>query len=646
MSWEIIIKINDYYPKLDKIPYHECDCIISNNNNESLIPLKSIKSNNFITKLKMIESDLIFSIRIVNHKNKLLICKSHLIISYIKILQLYKKKTIKYEQYLKLFLENNIINKICGPSFSLKNIFIKFMIKINLINCNNSFSPNYLIFNNINNIKKNNSKNKIKNSSALDSTCSFGNISNLKIQETKNIHKSIEKKNISRNKINNVQITNHKFSSSYKRSSKNKNKSLYDKENKKKHHYFKSSVTPVKKLNKEEESNKNNTKYKKYGSQSHYKTYSKNNEKKDQLVNCLSERKEGKINDMKIKNQKKSLRKNFSVKDNLVKYYSIKIEFNKQKEKPKKYKSKSLITIISIENISNKNIINNNGTENTSSGNKNINSIKENKSFYNNKNTNPRDYNNYKIYENKLRTNEYQMDNKINFNENVDNQEEVENNYINIFEYFIKKNKELKQMLYIKINKLKTDYFIYREKLITENKQIYALNNQINKNDIKYFIHVKINSRFNNILFNKILNFQKRENDIIKILLHKKINQNKEQNNNINESKKLLQEKLKQQKQIHVLLKLIRDLINNYGNLSQLFENDKNKKILLKSLFLRYNIREKENQKKMELLDIYNKMVNEIKMNNNKNKTNKLKKEEFKAIKEENETEEDNNDEE
>ena len=117
------------------------------------------------------------------------------------------------------------------------------------------------------------------------------------------------------------------------------------------------------------------------------------------------------------------------------------------------------------------------------------------------------------------------------------------------------------------------------------------------------------------------------------------MNKGKEDN-----KRKIIEEKLKQQKQMHILLKLIRDLIKNYGNLSHLYENENNKKILLKSLFLRYNIKEKEENKDIKLIDIYNKMINEIKRENNKNKINQLKNEEFNVIKEENETEEENND--
>ena len=125
---------------------------------------------------------------------------------------------------------------------------------------------------------------------------------------------------------------------------------------------------------------------------------------------------------------------------------------------------------------------------------------------------------------------------------------------------------------------------------------------------------------------------KKKELNIIKIILNNKNEQNKD-------PKKIIQEKLKQQKKVHLLLNVIRDLIKNYGNLSHLYDNDNdnNKKILIKSLFLRYNIREKEWNNNDNLVNMYKKMINEIESNKN---IEKLKNQEFKAIKEEEENDE------
>ena len=95
-----------------------------------------------------------------------------------------------------------------------------------------------------------------------------------------------------------------------------------------------------------------------------------------------------------------------------------------------------------------------------------------------------------------------------------------------------------------------------------------------------------------------------------------------------------MKEKIKQQKQIQVLISLIRNLIKIYGNLSHLFENDDNKKILIKSLFLRYNIKEKEWNEGDDLFDMYEKLVKEQKEENYHDRYQK-EKEEFNTIKEE-----------
>ena len=46
---ELTIKINDYYPKIGKLTYNNYNCIISCNNNQSTIPLKEIKTNNYFS---------------------------------------------------------------------------------------------------------------------------------------------------------------------------------------------------------------------------------------------------------------------------------------------------------------------------------------------------------------------------------------------------------------------------------------------------------------------------------------------------------------------------------------------------------------------------------------------------------------------
>jgi hypothetical protein len=193
----------------------------------------------------------------------------------------------------------------------------------------------------------------------------------------------------------------------------------------------------------------------------------------------------------------------------------------------------------------------------------------------------------------------------------------------------------LKKVLVKGANNLKDlqlKYLLCREKYYFESKKMLKMINKNNDKDFKYFIHVKINSKYNNLLFNQLLNIKKRELNLLNIFLNYK-NQVKK------DPKQILQEKLKQQKQMHALVNLFRNLIKIYGNLSHLYDGDNNKKILIKSLFLRYNIREKEWNNNTSLIDIYNKMNNDIKHKNHQQKIKSIKKLEFKSIKEEKEEE-------
>ena len=88
---------------------------------------------------------------------------------------------------------------------------------------------------------------------------------------------------------------------------------------------------------------------------------------------------------------------------------------------------------------------------------------------------------------------------------------------------------------------------------------------------------------------------------------HKNTRENKEK-----EEKRKIKEKLEQQKKVHASLKLIRELIQKYENLSQLYNDDERKKILFKSLLLRYGIREKEENQENNLMNKFNEIKKKI----------------------------------
>ena len=201
---------------------------------------------------------------------------------------------------------------------------------------------------------------------------------------------------------------------------------------------------------------------------------------------------------------------------------------------------------------------------------------------------------------------------------------ELKKNMISIINDIKEKNKELKDKCELNNSK----YLLIKEKINTQKKINNLINEEFEQKNIKNFIHVNINKKANNILIRKMPKIKLNELNIFKIIFNQKIN-----NKNKKDLKLLIKEKLEEQKQIQLLINLIRNLIKIFGNLSHLYENDNNKKILIKSLFLRYNIKEREWKEGEDLFDIYENMLKEKEMKYNDRY--KQEKNEFNTIKEE-----------
>ena len=201
---------------------------------------------------------------------------------------------------------------------------------------------------------------------------------------------------------------------------------------------------------------------------------------------------------------------------------------------------------------------------------------------------------------------------------------ELKKNMISIINDIKEKNKELKDKCELNNSK----YLLMKEKINTQKKINNLINEEFEQKNVKNFIHVNINKKANNILIRKMPKIKLNELNIFKIIFNQKIN-----NKNKKDPKLIIKEKLEEQKQIQLLINLIRNLIKIFGNLSHLYENDNNKKILIKSLFLRYNIKEREWKEDEDLFDIYENMLKEKEMKYNDRY--KQEKNEFNTIKEE-----------
>ena len=171
-------------------------------------------------------------------------------------------------------------------------------------------------------------------------------------------------------------------------------------------------------------------------------------------------------------------------------------------------------------------------------------------------------------------------------------------------------------------NKINSNYKLYKKLLLLKEKYYTELkiNNRLNKNinlkDIKYLIHVNVRSKLNEKLYFNMKKIKQKEFKIFEKIFYENKNSPEYK---AKEAKRKIQEKLEQQKKVHALLKIIRELIQKYENLSQLYKDDEKKKLLFKSLLVRYGIREKEESKENNLMEKFKEIQKKMEQEKNNN---------------------------
>ena len=573
---KICIILKDYFPKLKKIRLDNYDCIISNDKIRKNISLKEKENEVFNHKEKMVNSDLTYLISLIDNEYKSVISKSNLVIPYFRIKQLQNIKKIKYEQQIKMELNKEKREILFGNGVNVGSVFLKFIIDISISDLNN-------INSNILKYQKENSNviNSDLNLNNLSLSSYLTNLSTLKENKINQDNKIEKKLYISNN--NPLFRLNYLYSETSPNIRKNSNRKIK-----------KSQNTLI----------KNKTKF-------HInREYLKSDKNID--INCQRKYINTSIETrMKSKDKARKARSNANLRlktetDNFDnhKYYNKKKEIKSEIIKKKTVnKLKKDIKIVEKKKKISRNR-NEKQFEYKKGGGKSQN-VKNN------------------VDENKLKSL-----NKI-------NPKKEDNTFIN--ENFFIKNDFMRQYQAkwnnIKniINKGVSNYLLVKEKTIEQHKVKNLLQNEFEKKDIKNFIHVNINKKSNNFILSKMTKIKEKEINIYKIILNDKLI-NKKPNS-------IIKEKQKQQKQMILLINIIRNLIKIFGNLSHIYNNNDNKKILIKSLFLRYNIKEKEWKENDNLLDIYENMIKEKETKINCHLNEKEKKE-FTTIKEEEEEQE------
>lgn len=92
-NFRIKVKINDYFSKIDAIPYDNYICVITCNNCYSIIKLTEHNYQIFQHSYKLIKNmDLLFNLKLINYVDNTLVGMYDLIIPHSKINQISQKE--------------------------------------------------------------------------------------------------------------------------------------------------------------------------------------------------------------------------------------------------------------------------------------------------------------------------------------------------------------------------------------------------------------------------------------------------------------------------------------------------------------------------------------------------------------------------
>ena len=663
----ILIKIKDYFPKIDSIPYQNYICLFTNGENEGQIPLISKEDETFQHQIKNVLNDIKYKIHVLDYNDMSLIGMCEMVISYNIISQITPPNGFVQEQQKKLLMDTNTKRKLFGTVLNMGDIYLNIYSEIYL--CETKIN------NNINTkLTSNRKKNRVWGTEGakkkLDGSPRTVHKKQIMMQinsdrralvniNNKNGNNNLDKKqkykNISSSgKINKnmTSVTNPIINSSnnvkpnssfnYKDlipSKENKNNIIYNNEINKNNVY--------KKIN-------NNIKNKNALKNKPNQNPIKNIFDKNNFVNNINEKdKENNLFNYNIYNRYKTeSNKNNGFSSNLASLTKKLENIDNKKQKPKQNIKHSLInstspkmskdsfkegedlpfnninnntgnkitTIESLENIdfSGKKYItktkskkNNSQSNITGLGNNTLFSTTSTEQEFNDmdkiileKGTEIRNDFNTQLKNSKKISLNYNINN-INLNsanntnnKNIDNfdeniikmQNEIKNNFIKLIEFY--------SLLSQKMVKIRDKNFsaynknvIYKEKLFTELKKNNALTQKKTFLEAENFMNINNHGTLNEKFLRPMIKMKKLEFKIFQnifnifyyeydILKFKEYENNKKMDENV---------------KIELLLMVFKNLLKNYGNISQVYLSNNTKKTLLKNCFSKYGIEEKSN---------------------------------------------------
>ena len=204
----------------------------------------------------------------------------------------------------------------------------------------------------------------------------------------------------------------------------------------------------------------------------------------------------------------------------------------------------------------------------------------------------------------------------INHSNNMFTQEDLKNNIINLLDFY--------SLLKKKINNIKDNLYKNKHKLIIKKEKFnYQLkkNNRLTQKIIsiesKIIMHANINCILNEQIILPLMKIKKIESTIY----HKLFGLTFYDYDIIKFREKEKNKLFEEQNIMHLLLIIIKNMIEYYGNISHVYKDDINRKKMLNLLFMKYEIKEKNEINEKNNMNINN--INQNVINNNFKNENK-----------------------
>ena len=128
----VIIKIKDFFPKIDTIPYQNFICLFTCGENEGQIPLVSQENESYQHQLKNVVSDIKYKVHVLDFSDMSLIGMCDMTISYNIISQINPPNGFIQEQQKKLLMDLKTKRKLFGTVLNTGDIYLNIYSEIYL----------------------------------------------------------------------------------------------------------------------------------------------------------------------------------------------------------------------------------------------------------------------------------------------------------------------------------------------------------------------------------------------------------------------------------------------------------------------------------------------------------------------------------